>query len=587
MWIRRGQRQVIDEQIRGIGKADRVLRLSSQPVLFVIGSRLVEVAIPRAGRMERVRLDVELPGEPHAWNAALDALAAPLRLVVAEHRLAGASAAVLYENPSGSAQLISVATSREKQSLAAARLAVLGAIGGSDETAVTDACEIGSDAAGDPARRHVIAAADRNEALLAIADLIETIGLTTERIVPIDVVAITSAVRSALAHRSSTHGWLHVGLQQSWLVVAGEGQMRLFRPIHFGLDQLTEVLTRPICLNSARADFSLTLEQAAAILDKHGIPDRDRVLDETAGLCGKHIMPLLAPVLQRVIVELKQSLRFGLTESQRRELIMTLCGRGASVCGLATLIGQAIETNVESQREAVPPGSPVALLASGLDPQSCVHLLDSCPNLLPARTIAAHMARRFNRGVWVGLAAGLCLLALDAARLDHRIADEHSRLREVSAQLDEAQSLAQQSAHAGARAAAWQRVRNSYMAVAGFSPNYSAVLREVAMAIPESIRLTRLECTNTALESVLGQGGPMPTLVLEAYAIEPQADDHIAAFVESLQASALVDAIALGSTVRSQLDGQSARRFDLQIELRYAGPDRGASLVEVSTEANR
>lgn len=564
-----------------------MLRLFGQPVIFVIGSQLVEITFHRAGRMECIRLDVELPDEPHAWNAALGTLAPLLRPVVAEHHLTGSSAVVLYESPSSSSQLTSIATSREKQSLAAARLAALGAIGGSDESAIAGACEIACDGAGDPPRRHVVAAAERNEALLAMADLLDAIGLTTERIVPIDAVAITSIVRLAMAHRGPTRGWLHIGREQSWLVVVGEGQLRLFRPIRFGVEQLTEILTRPICLNSARANFSLTLEQAQTLLAEHGIPDRDRVLDPAAGLCGKHIMPLLAPVLQRVIVELKQSLRFGLTETQRRELTMTLCGQGAAISGLATLVGDAIETRVDAPHDKAGSASPVALLAGGLDGPVCLRLLDSCPNLLPARTIAVHMARRFNRGVWIGLAACLCLLAVDAAHMDRQIADEHKRLSEVSARLDEAQSLERESERAPVRAAAWQRLRNSYTAATEFSPDYSAVLREVAMATPESIRLTRLESANTALESVIGRAGQAPLLTLEAYALEPGADDHIATFVESLRSSALVEGVALGSMVRSDLDSEPARRFDLQIKLRYVDPSGGSALADVPAEASR
>ncbi len=579
---------VTSEQIRGIGKANRVHMLFSQPVILVIGSRLIEMMIRRGGRTECIRLDVELPSEPHAWHAALGALAAPLGLMVAEHRLAGAPTVVLYESPSGSSQLTSVATSREGQALAAARLAALGSIGGSYESAIADACEIGCDAAGDPPRRHVVAAAERHETLCAIADLIDAIGLRTERIVPSDAIAIANMIQRAMAHRGPTHGWLDMGREQSWFVVVGEGQLRLFRPIRFGVDQLIEVLTRPICLNSARADFSLNLEQARALLAEHGIPDRDHVLDAAAGLCGKHIMPLLAPVLQRVIVELKQSLRFGLTEPQRRELTMTLCGPGAAVSGLATLIGEAIETTVESQRNvASSSASPAVPLPGGLDPQACLALLNSCPNLLPAKTIADHMARRFNRGVWVGLAAGLCLLTLDSVRLDRQIADEHERLSEVRARMDEAQSRAHDREQAGVRAAAWRRMRNSYVAATDFSPNYSAVLREVALATPKSIRLTRLESANAALESVIGQIGPLPTLVLEAYAFEPDADDHITAVVESLRSSALVEGVALGSIVRSELDGKPARRFDLQIRLRYLGSGGDGSLVDVPAEGSR
>lgn len=563
-----------------------MLGLSSQPIIFVIGSGLVELCIRRGRRTECIRIKVDLPDEPREWNAAVRALAVQLRPRLAEHRVSRRSAVVFYESPSSSSQLTSLATTHDKQALAAARLAALGGIGASEDSAVADACELGCDAATNPPRRHLVAAADQSDALRAVADLVESIGLFTEQIIPIDAFAITNIVRPTLSHSGPTQGWLHVGTEQSWLVVVGEGCLRLFRPIRFGIEQLTDVLTRPICINGVRAEHCLTADCAAAILAAHGIPNRDRLLDEDSGLRGQHILPLLQPVLQRVIVELKQSLRFGLSEPQRRELKMLLCGEGASIQGLATILGDAIECRVDCQAAPGASGATPMLLACGCEVSTCEAVAPCCPNLLPSRIIAAQMARRFNRGIWIGLAAGLTLLALDAQRLDGLLGREKSRLAEVSNEMDDAQLLLRQREGALRTVAAWRRLQNTCLAATGFSPDYSAVLREIALATPESIRLVRMESVNSALESIIGDVAQPATLSIEAYAIGTDADEKIASFVERLRASALVQSIALGSTVRSEIDGRAARRFDLRIELRLAESLDGGTLVEVPPEAS-
>ncbi|GEM_PF-3650281 len=560
-----------------------MLRLSGQPIIFVIGSELIEISVGRGRRVACIRMEVDLPDDSREWSAAVRALAVQLRPRLAEHGLVRSPTIVLYESPSSSSQLTSLATTNDKQALAAARLAALGAIGASDESAIADACAVGCDATGDPPRHHLVAAADQAEVLRAVADLVESVGLITERIVPIDAVAMTDIVTPALSHKGPTQGWLHVGVEQSWLVVVGEGHLRLFRPIRFGIEHLTDVLTRPICITGARAEHCLTQDRAASLLAEHGIPSRERLLDEESGLYGQHVLPLLQPVLQRVIVELKQSLRFGLSESHRREFSMRLCGEGAALPGLATILGDAIECRVESQPVEVTP----IRLSCGLEASVCHRLVASCPNLLPQRTIAAQMAHRFNRSIWVGLAAGLALLALDALRLDGLIAEEKSRLITVSNQLDDAQARLQQREQALSKAAALQRLQNTYVAATGFSPDYSAVLREVALATPMSIRLIRMESVNSPMEAIMGDVAPPATLSLDAYAIGTDADEKIASFVGRLRASALVESIALGSTVRSEIDGQAARRFDIRIELCPVVVQSSGSLVDAESRSHQ
>lgn len=563
-------------------EADRVLRLSSQPIIFIIGARQVQVWLGHGRSAERVELAVDLPAEPREWAAAVRALLMRLGPMLREGRSNSAAAIVLYESPGCTSQLTSVTTTRNRHSLAAARLAALGALGCAEDAAVADACEIGCDASANPPRRHLIAAADRDECVQAVADLIESLGLLPERITPVDAAAIMSTVRPALVHRGPTRGWLHVGEAQSWLVVVQQQHLCLFRPIRFGVGALADVLTRPICINGARGEFSLAVDDARAMLLEHGVPDRDLVLDESTDLHGRHVLPLLQPVLQRVIVELKQSLRFGLTEAQRRELAIHLCGRGAGIAGLATILGGALECPVE----IFDPGGEdqAALLSCGLSREQCLRATERGPNLLPAASISLHAARRFNRRVWLGLAAGLALIALDARRLDLRIQESSERLVSLSDQIDDAAARQHEFKRRRAREAGWAQLENSWTAAALLSPDYGAVLREVALAAPVEIRLTRLESANTPLDALTGPAAPAPDLAIEAYATGSAPDESLADFIARLRRSPLIESVVLGSTLRSELDGEAARRFQAKITLRRGCEAPAARLVDAGQE---
>ncbi len=560
-----------------------MLRLSSQPIIFVIGFRQVEVWIAHGRSAERVELAVDLPTEPREWAASVRALDARLRTMLRERHVGSAAAVVLYGSPACTSQLTSVTTARDRHSLAAARLAALGAIGCPESAAVADACEIGYDASSNPPRRHLIAAADRDECVQAVADLVESLGLLPESITPVDAAAMMSIVRPALAHRGPTRGWVHVGEEQSWLVVVQQQHLCLFRPIRFGVATLVDVLTRPICIHGARGEFALTWDDARALLLRCGVPDRDLLLDEISGLHGRHVLPLLQPVLQRVIVELKQSLRFGLTDAQRRELTIHLCGQGAAIGGLATILGGALECPVEALDTSLTDRS--ELLSCGLSREQCQRATERGPNLLPATSVSLQAARRFNRRVWLGLAAGLALIALDVRRLDVRIQDSRERLASLSEQIDEAAARRIEADRLRALAAGWAQLENSWTAAALLSPDYGAVLREIAGAAPPEIRLTRLESANAPLDALAAPGAPAPVLTIEAYATGSAADESLAAFVARVRQSPLVESVVLGSTLRSELDGQAARRFEARMTLRRGREAPAPRMVDAGEEA--
>ena len=62
----------------------------------------------------------------------------------------------------------------------------------------------------------------------------------------------------------------------------------------------------------------------------------------------------LQPIdLQRYIIELRQSLRFGLSDEERADINLTITGPGASLPGLAELLARELDVLVEKDKSRV------------------------------------------------------------------------------------------------------------------------------------------------------------------------------------------------------------------------------------------
>ncbi len=546
-----------------------MLTFARGPAVFVLSPTQVEAWAGGKTHSAIVRLSVELPESGSLWPAALRGLSDTVRPWAAAHGLAGRPAVVLYENPTVATRLTSLPGLSNHHACAAARLAALGSLGAGESTAQADASEAARDSGGESPRRHLVSAADRRAALEAIDDLIESAGLTLERVLPVEAVIMSSLVCDLQVPDDGVHGRLYVGLRQSWLSVRGDGSLLLFRPIGLGLDQLIDVLTRPISMSGSRADFSLTRERAARLLDTHGIPEREQVVDASCSLLGQHVLPLLQPVLQRFVVELKQSLRFGLSETQRRQLRLSLCGPGGAVAGLASIIGDAVEAPVLVEQQGRALRDSGTGFEFGLSADAIVRMAARCPNLLPPRGVGRQVVRRFNRAAWAGLALGATLLAADAWRTDTLIARERDQVNALSAQIDDSLRRAEAAAAARTRDAALRRVRNAVVATTG-SPDLAALLREAALLAGPEIRFVRIDFDGGSVERALS-AGPACELTIEGYALGPESEAMVTSFVDGLQHSALIESAAIGSVVRVAIDGRAARRFQVRVAPVAAG----------------
>ena len=306
----------------------------------------MDVAVLGGGVVSCKRIPLDLSNDPTAWAKAVRSTGTELKEIVTELNAEGASVRILYRSPAQSVDLASFALRTSQQACAAAILPLAESLPYSVNSAILKAVSVGRDARGADRRWHIVVGAERSDVVRAIIEMVESAGLEFDSVTPIDSAIIAGIVRRALAYAGPQHGWLHFGKHSSFFVLGGGGRVRFVRSIGLGTETIVQTLTRPIRIG----DEPVTLDREAAqqIFYGHGIPDTDDVLDESLQLTRRHIMPQIQPVLQRYVVELRQSLRFGLSEEERRAIEITVSGPGSTITGLAELIAWELKLKLST-----------------------------------------------------------------------------------------------------------------------------------------------------------------------------------------------------------------------------------------------
>jgi Tfp pilus assembly protein PilN len=282
-----------------------------------------------------------------------------------------------------------------------------------------------------------------------------------------------------------------------------------------------------------------------------GVPRRDQVVDEEAQVRAEHVLPLLQPVLQRYAVEAKQTLRFAVGEAGLVRSTLLLAGPGAAIPSLATVLSSQIEIPVTA--EDAPPAGPLELGArasrAGLALRS-----------------RAERDRRERAGLRRAMAAGgvlaVALIAADAART---LQEQYLVRRSVAALAGRAVD-ARHDIDLRTRAAALaRRVQAQEQAAAGAlgqRPDWLAFLDELGEITAGSIRLTDVQCT-------AGAGGYTASVrgVADLRDRSEGGPDPLAAYIERLQRSPMVEGVELGSTRLGEYEGTPVKHFAITAKL--------------------
>jgi hypothetical protein len=500
------------------------------------------------------------------WPRALEVISQHLNPLVKAIGAAGAETTILYHAPTSVVLTTPVpSTAGPKQALLAARLALGDAANRSlaenphdlervwrdDESTVAEAAE----------HAHVLSFADAEETAEALVRTARAAGLHTVGLVPAETVGLTCAVDAALERSKASAETviaLYFGEHVCTLVAARKGRLRFVRRMGTGTETLVDALAREIRPANA-APVTLDHAQAATLLYRRGIPARGQAFDPESGIDADAVLPLVQPVLQRCIIELKQSLRFGLDETERAGAKLIVLGVGSRIGRLPQLIAeQSALSLVEHEAPAksdLPTSSADGLIHDWVQGRQLK------VRLLPASARRMQTARRARRGMFVGFAAAAALVAYAAFDVRMDLAAQNKRIDAANARLEAAKPIAELNTRLIAAQTGVSAAKQRMLTRLSSASPWDAAMVALSRCTPDAIKITEFELTFERGKPVCRLTGrtPLPAT--------GDANAVMRSFLDSLATVPLVKSTRLGATQRADSDTGPIQSFEMTITL--------------------
>jgi len=548
-------------------------------VVEASGTRLM-VAILRQGRVVEHRAEWFAQGDwSSSWPAGLADRRDALARMTAELGVSGSEATIVYHAPSTIAGVFpcpSSAGSRGSKRAAALALAELSGFAANEHPS---ACQYLADdkatTTDDPAplHRHTLAVTDRRSSTEAVAVWAAAAGLCPTAITPSVAPMLVAGVALTARSDATAKLGLWIGEHESVLAASVGGRLLFVRTLAVGTEAMVEALGRPIRIkgDDAREPLVLSGQQARQMLFRSGIPSPEDVLDARQGLLGSTVLPLLQPMLQRLAVEVKQSVRFGLPEKAREGAALVLAGPGALVPALGKAVSAACGLTLAPAIEQTIINGPVPIVLALPELMGCQI------SLLPASFEHQETVRHVRTGLRLGMAACLTMIGLSASLSWMSLRQARAALAGSSAtDLAAAQGLELQERVAAARFAVERKIE----ADVGPLPALGGLLSLLAEAAPAGLELASIEIRQgDPLVAVDGAkpGGRGPTTMRLSGIVRDSAPQGLAktlkTFTEALTAAPIVTSVRLGGTQRGEHNGVHVSRFEMVLSTLGLPPD--------------
>lgn len=538
-------------------------------VIELSPSRLQATQVRGREAVRTVYERIRIPDYAETWPAALDVLQPRLAAMIKDLGVRQAPSTLLYFSPTATAGVFSCP---ERAGTAGARAAARLALAESADLALDSSPHaldhLSTDrraADGQPAHIHTLGIADTETTSQALAEWLVRAGTSPAELIPADVPGLVTAVDTALGQSGDDRVAvvLFVGEHSSVLTAASAGRLRFVRQIGIGAASLTDALAREIRpAGQDHPPVTLDPATASALLLSQGIPRRDQEIDPGRGLTGDAVLPLLQPVLQRCIVEIKQSLRFGLDERERTRARLLGTGPGASIPRLVEVIGAQAGMQVESP-EAAP-----RVLSDELCGATSAWLAmrPLAVNALPRGLDRQLSTRRLIRATWAGVGVGCALLAVDAYRTHQLSGSAQRSVAELRARLAASAQATSIQNNLVATSAALAAARERVAARLNGGTRWDAALAVMADRTPPSIRLQQIQMFSEGTKPVCRIIGHAP-LTGNGDTSAP-----LKAYLDALSSSPIISSCRLGATQRATGPDGPIQNFEMTLWLVELAP---------------
>lgn len=512
----------------------------------------------------------EVPGVrwDELWGGDLAPLDEAIAQIVRTLRVrAGTETVVAYSAPKSTVEVFAV-PGTGRAAIQAASLSLREAMGSTNEFGAVGIDVLWSSGSRASARAMVLGAGEPDATPESICALLGRSGLTPRSLVPTRAIAVQTCW--AQAERRSEQDVVLIELDEDCMTMVGivGGEPRMVRQCALGIELFVEAYTRAMRATRSDSVGPPTREEAAQAFWTHGIPSREASIDRDGKTRGHDVLPLLQPIVQRLAIEIKQTLRFGLDADGRR-LPIFLIGRSASVTALAALLTDHADCPIDAEPPPQSVGNPwgpvsaVERVAAGI-PRAI--------NLLPRSVAERGSARTVRRAALAGAGLAALLIVAESTLTMSSLKDVRAELdaaRPEVAMLRDQAGMKSDAARIGRVVAEAERRLSESI---GARPAWMGLLASVESASGRGVHLSDIACGEE-------QGAPVATLRGFSEAVN-DSSESLRQFIASLEAAPSVERVTLGSTRLQEFEGRQARAFTIVVHLRD-----GETVVTVTGES--
>jgi Tfp pilus assembly PilM family ATPase len=512
----------------------------------------------RDGEVRRSRICVSDAQWDEAWSLDLRVFDDALNQIKSRLDVPrGASVVVAFESPTSVAEAQSIPRGDVQSGLASLRLSMCERLSLPRHSDSVCAKVISSAAKGkDPRPGVAVISAASESDVDSIRMWIERAGLRCVSAIPAGALLLNEVARASKASDGSGLSViLHVDNYRSALCVLMKGQIELLRTFEVGLNNLGDALIHAAAGNAEKSLSSDTLSRALECLHLHGIPQRDTAYDDERGLSANAILPLIQPVIQRLCVEIKQSLRMVLRRAGGAVVRLQTRGPGSSVPRLHDSIAQFIDAEVDNDKDQLYDLSLEDCLRSG----GWKELALSTRHISGTRN-----DQRFRKAMVLGGVLGLAALGVEAAHYIRVSSELDMKIQNMEGQIQHVRkfdALSQIAVNMDERLGQGQDLLAEFL---GAQPDWNAVLTGLAMSAESRVELTEIRG--------LGEIG---NATIQVYGIADAREGSTALpdFIEKLQACRLCEAVEVESRLLIEIEDKPVYQFRLRISLKEFGPE--------------
>ncbi|GEM_PF-5589058 len=527
------------------------MSLSRQRLIVSLFPNRVAAGVFQSGQRKRVEsIELNSSDWQSAWSSALTPYDPALRQLLARLRLpANAPITVLYHSPTA---IIRIDENRGTK--AEAEAAALLRFDQSNEGSSTiRAAEAMARSAKSRDDWIVVTVSEREETANAIYTWVARCGGALRDIQPTQAAVLEDAFQAVQATPQRKAACV---IDQEWsAVVAGDKEgIELARIFELGYRLLTDAYA-----SAYRPGEPLSHTEAERALMSIGVPTkRGSVPDQVR----QDLLPRIAPIVQRLSVEIKQTLRYGLSQGDPPDTL-TLEGRGAAIPEIASVLAEGVDMHVKTN-----PPNPHADQPDAFTTESTEHAFAVRQTrrlaLRPSPAVVEQGISNIKRAMLLGASAAMIAIAGEFAWVKHQHRGLDPAFEAISGEIASIVRVNEEIVNASGLATTVGRCAAAIEDNSSVQPDIEEAMGVISHAAGEHTRLS-------GVEFQLGREGA--TLTLTGHAEGASEEDAAASlqdmvgFIESQPSIEHVEIGAVSSST-GETPGSAIRRFSLTAHLK-------------------